>query len=222
MKLKSIVSLLTVFLITCVSLQAQAPKYNVTRLRNPGQNMNLGNFNNLGEVVGSYFDLSCGCYRAFLYSNGTITTLGTLGGANSYAYDINDKGQIVGTSTSLSGPLHAFLYSNETMEDLGVKVCPDGLGYPSVASGINSVGQAIGWCVVVYGVTHTTGSFLYNSKYGNYSFMEADKGGINGINDAGWLIGANEYYPFLLVDGVEYNLMDLIYLQSFMLPAFRL
>ena len=43
--------------------------------------------NNNGQVVGEN-----GSNRAFLFSNGTMTDLGTLGGSQSVAYGINDSG----------------------------------------------------------------------------------------------------------------------------------
>jgi probable HAF family extracellular repeat protein len=48
-----------------------------------------------------------------------ITDLGTLGGTQSFAYAINDLGQVVGESW-ISGDMssHAFLYSNVKMTDL--------------------------------------------------------------------------------------------------------
>ncbi len=70
--------------------------------------------------------------HAFLYSNGTMTDLGVLGGDYSYAYGINDSGQIVGYSDG-----HAFLYSGSTMKDLGTLG-----GTTSRAYGINASGQA--------------------------------------------------------------------------------
>ncbi len=48
-----------------------------------------------------------------------MTDLGTLGGSDSYAYGINDSGQIVGGSYTSSGDYHAFLYANGAMADLG-------------------------------------------------------------------------------------------------------
>ena len=40
----------------------------------------------------------------------TIKSLGTLGGHQSVAYDINNVGQTVGTSTTSAGRFHAFIY----------------------------------------------------------------------------------------------------------------
>ena len=48
-----------------------------------------------------------------------MTALGTLGDARAYA--INDKGQVVGSSTTAEGTSYAFLWENGTMRDLGTR-----------------------------------------------------------------------------------------------------
>ena len=48
-----------------------------------------------------------------------MINLGTLGGNYSHAQDINEKGQIVGISETLTGDRHAFLWQNGSMIDLG-------------------------------------------------------------------------------------------------------
>lgn len=60
-----------------------------------------------------------------------ITDLGTLGGTQSFAYALNDSGQVVGLS-SISGDAsnHAFLYSNGKMIDL----------YPLNSQNVQTVG----------------------------------------------------------------------------------
>jgi probable HAF family extracellular repeat protein len=84
-----------------------------------------------------------GPYHAFLYEDGQMKDLGTLGGTTmSIANAINDSGQVVGTSGS-----RAFLYQNEEMIDLGNRLHPDNNGniwnLYSV-SGINNEGRIVG------------------------------------------------------------------------------
>lgn len=74
----------------------------------------------------------------------TIVSLGSLGGPTSNAQDINDRGQIVGSSGLPSDPTqssHAFLWQNGKMTDLGK--LPNGIY--SMALAINERGQIAGW-----------------------------------------------------------------------------
>ena len=77
--------------------------------------------NDSGQVAG-YYDYQNGNVGAFLYSNGTVTDLGTLGlpgYTTSRAYAINNSGQVVGESGTAWGTEHAFLDTSGTMTDLG-------------------------------------------------------------------------------------------------------
>ena len=69
-----------------------------------------------------------------------VTDLGTLGGTNSGASAINDKGQAAGWSLTSSGEHHAFLWTvTGGMRDLGTLG-----GTNSVAGAINNNGQVVG------------------------------------------------------------------------------
>lgn len=68
-----------------------------------------------------------------------VIDLGTLGGDSSFAYGINDNGQVVGGAETSNGSEHAFLYSNGVMQDLGTVG-----GDYSCARGINDNGKIVG------------------------------------------------------------------------------
>jgi probable HAF family extracellular repeat protein len=59
--------------------------------------------NDSGQIVGKSAN------HAFLWENGSVKDLGTLGGEVSSANAINDRGQVVGESGTATGEIHAFL-----------------------------------------------------------------------------------------------------------------
>ncbi len=74
--------------------------------------------NNRGQVVGSDFDSSLNWSRGFIWQDGVLTDLNTLFPADSNLFvisatKINERGQITGMATVLSGPhagdIHSFL-----------------------------------------------------------------------------------------------------------------
>lgn len=106
--------------------------------------------NERGDVVGWSIFLSDTESHAFLYRNGEMIDLGTLLGLNaegdeSEARDINDRGDIVGisTSTEIFGPDHAFLFQDGEMIDLGTLG-----GSFSSATLINNRGDIAGFSAV--------------------------------------------------------------------------
>ena len=156
--------------------------------------------NNLGQVVGNtdIYPFYVGSY-AFLYSNGQITNLGTLGGAESGATGINDAVQVTGHSV-VCDPYcgeHAFLYSNGQMKDLGA-------GFGSIGNAINNLGQVTGQAAF--------GAFLYSNgqiqDLGTLPGTHLSSG--HGINNLGQVVGDSDAIPFLYSNGQMYNLYDLI------------
>ncbi len=78
--------------------------------------------------------------RAFVWEMCSMTMLDTLGGQNSGASDINNRGQIAGSAETATGEMHACLWQPD-------KIKPVDLGPPGVNSGggaINNKGQMVG------------------------------------------------------------------------------
>ena len=81
-----------------------AVEYTVTdlgKLPGGGNSFAYGGINASGQVAGLAY--TAADLEAFLYSNGKMTDLGTLGGTQSWAYGINASGQVVGESDRQRG-----------------------------------------------------------------------------------------------------------------------
>jgi probable HAF family extracellular repeat protein len=93
--------------------------------------------NDRGQVIGdSGTGTSCTSH-AFLWQNGEIKDLGTLGGTESDAKAISPRGDIIGFSTTAAGRVEAdgFVWRNGRMTDLGAGSNPEA---------INRQGEVVG------------------------------------------------------------------------------
>jgi probable HAF family extracellular repeat protein len=100
---------------------------------------------NINQVVGAFGATSLS--HAFLYANGVVTDLGTLGGSKSEALGVNDSGVAVGDSQFAANNTntHAFVYMTGTMYDLN-NLIPANSGWVLTnATGINDVGEIVGY-----------------------------------------------------------------------------
>jgi MYXO-CTERM domain-containing protein len=107
---------------------------------NGGGSSSANAINDLGAVTGYAEVNGQGDYRAYIYANGSMQTLATLGGNYAQGYAINNAGMVAGYSF-LAGDVvsHAFLYANGVLLDLG------GFGgYDGYATGINEAGDVVG------------------------------------------------------------------------------
>ena len=96
--------------------------------------------NDAGTITGEFFAVP-GVFHAFLYRDGTVSDLGTLGGTQSFGAAINNANQVTGTAdTPNGGPRDAFLYAQGAMKDLGSLY-----GSGSAGAAINNAGQVVGF-----------------------------------------------------------------------------
>ena len=145
--------------------------------------------NNAGQIAGQNNQ-----GHAAIWDKGRIIDLGTLGHEPggfdlSLAYDINDRGQVVGfTTVQGETSTHAFLWDKGVMTDLGTLG-----GDYSWAHAINNAGQIVGYSYTSEG-TH---AFLWDKG------VMRDLGTAGGpfakafgINDKGVIVGATGIYEW--------------------------
>jgi len=172
----------------------------------PGGTSSLATaLNNLGHVVGfsdngipDAFSMAglANQTRAFLWKNGVIKDLGTLGGADALAAYVNEAGQVGGFSYTNSAfsmncsfPLttHAFFYENAKMTDIGTfgGSC-SGFGW------MNNHGQVIGYANTPDENNH---AFVWDKQGGLKNLGELPGGLYSGaawINEAGEVVGGSD------------------------------
>jgi probable HAF family extracellular repeat protein len=162
-----------------------------------------GTINTSGQVAGFSYATGNAAYHAYLWTptspngiSGTMQDLATLGGLNSYSYNIGAGGQVVGASEVqiASDRTHAFLYtSGGGMVDLNTLIDPLSGWELTDAAGINDAGQI-------------TGQGLINNEYHAYllTLVPAIPGDFN--HDGA--VDAKDYVVWRKTDGTPagYNL----------------
>ncbi|HZT42188.1 MAG TPA: hypothetical protein VFA07_08360 [Chthonomonadaceae bacterium] len=96
-----------------------------------------------GQVAGVYTNPATNEPSAFVWTNGTLTDIGTLG-ISSTAHALNSFAQVVGESATSTNGTHAFLYLNGGIIDLNT-LLPANSGWTLVSAyDINDGGQIVG------------------------------------------------------------------------------
>jgi probable HAF family extracellular repeat protein len=191
--LRSNVNICACLVWAALALAANAGLITVTDL---GANFRPKAVNNSGMIVGQ--DTSTG--TAALWQNGTMTSLGTLGGSQSFANDINDSGVVVGWSYDSAGKKKAFRWDAVNgMANLGAGQTLEG-----AAEAVNNNGDIVGW--------RTNGTVTRSAQWtpGNPQWVTIfDSETVNhkslGINEQGVIVGITLNSNGNLVDSFFYD-----------------
>lgn len=99
--------------------------------------------NERGQILGQARDAATLATRGFVFENGVVTDIGALrSNGNTEAFDLSERGQVVGASDVLPGEQHAFLWEQGRMTDLHDAAVI--LGRRSSARAINEFGVIVG------------------------------------------------------------------------------
>jgi probable HAF family extracellular repeat protein len=196
-----------------------------------GGSFSFGNaMNNRGQVVGlalntvpdQYSMVGLGTEtHAFIWQNGYMEDLGTLGGPDSWAAALNENGQVAGWAFTNSTPnpvtniptQDPFLWHNGQMIDLGTLGGTVGVvgSFSGAGGAINSRGQVVGTSNLAGDLTHHP--FLWNEgSLIDLGTLGGDNAEAYWINDAGAVVGradvpgSQSHHAFLWEKGVMTDL----------------
>ena len=127
-----------------------------------------------------------------VYNYTTLDDPSAGSGGATFAFGINDAGQIVGFYQDSLSHQHGFLYSGGTYTAIDDPLGTNG----TVATGINNAGQIVG--------NYSDSSFAHHGFFFNGAFDTLDDPSAadglgtlaTGVNDLGWIVGVYYFQEF--------------------------
>ncbi len=164
------------------SAQAGVPAFDFVDLKPPNGTLSYAFDVNLsGQATGVMSDESgfAPVNRGFFYDPDTgLVDIGDLGGANTFAVALNERGVVTGTSQTDKGATHAFLYTPGVgMRDLGAAVFPND---------ISEAGNLIGR------LSPSNDAFFWSDAGG---FKDLGPGTANSFDRSGGIYGSHDGVP---------------------------
>jgi probable HAF family extracellular repeat protein len=130
-----------------------------------------------------------------------VLDIGTLGGNQATAVDINDRGEVTGSASRADGWQHAFIYKDGKMVDLGTLQADRYGAGRSNGADINNKGEVAGQSLTLDGNSHavlySNGAATDLGTLGGLSsngYALNESGQVSGIS---YLTGNGEYHAFL-------------------------
>lgn len=178
-----------------------------------GGTTTAADINNAGEVVGTMENSNATARRAFSWRNGKLALLPLLGGKDSGASAINERGQIVGYAETRFPDAagydtsHAVMWEKGHIRDLKVPAKNQ-----SDALGINNKGEVV--CMAVNtGLPILNGADTATNKcflWRNGNLADVGEAGVHtvprGVNDSGTIVADVSNNIFLWRDGSRQNI----------------
>jgi len=162
-----------------------------TTFNTPFSDSIIAGSNDLGDIVGQYFDSDTQTVRSYLFSEGIFSLIDVPSATNTFVSEINNNREIVGDYYDSEGNAHGFILRNNTFSAINLP----GEGETFIYD-INNLGDIVGVNVPERPSSLSARGFLYSQgSFRTIHVPGAVSTFTTGINDAGIIVLAAKSAP---------------------------